>query len=176
MNLRWSGTFRRFEAEFSTDFHGDLAAVKAAGFKTDGAPEWIWYSYKAAPLVKLRENRPASGLTITPEAKEQFTPMAQMEEKNAEVKKQLAEHNKALKKKLKIEEQECNATVIPAKGYIDASDLPPMPPRTEAFIPPVWDGPRCAICKSQLLPFELHNPNICMWCEKTVLDNATEVC
>jgi hypothetical protein len=175
MNLRWSGTFRRFEAEFSTDFHGDLAAVKAAGFKTDGAPEWIWYSYKAAPLVKLRESRPASGLTITPEAREQFTALAAVEAKNAEMKAQLAAHNKTLKKKLKLEKEEGNAIKIPEKGYIDASDLPPMPPRENVKVAP-WTGPTCVICKAPLLPFELQDPKVCLWCERIVLDNATEVC
>jgi len=176
VNLNWNGTHRRFEAEFSTDFHGDLASVKAAGFKTDGAPEWVWYTYKAGPLTKLREARPASGLTITPEAREQFTSLWTVEEKNAKLKSELATHNKELKKKLKIVEQEGNALVIPTKGYIDASDLSPCKTEYTAYVRLPWTGPLCSICSAPLLPFELHNPNICMWCEKIVLDNATEVC
>lgn len=183
MNLRWNGSLRRFEAEFSTDFQGDLASVKVSGFKTDGPPEWIWYSYKAEPLTKLRENRPASGLTITPEAREQFTSLATVEANNAKIKTELAAHNKELKKKLKVADQDAKASAGPkmkmcAEGYlcISREDLPPMPPREGAYVAPVWDGPRCSICQSALLPFERHNPNICMWCEKTVLDNETEVC
>ncbi len=183
MNLRWNGSLRRFEAEFSTDFHGDLAAVKASGFKTDGAPEWIWYTYKAGPLGKLRENRPPSGLTISPEAREQFTSLWNLEEKNAKLKAELAAHNKELKKKLKIADQDAKASAGPkmkmcAEGYmcISKEDLPPMPARVGAYVAPVWDGPRCSICQSQLPPFELHSPNICMFCEKTVLDDFTEVC
>lgn len=182
MNLRWNGSYRRFEAEFSADFNGDLAAIKAAGFKTDGPPEWVWYSYKAEPLTKLRENRPASGLTITPEARGQFTPMVAMEANNAKLKAELAAHNKTLKKKLKTADQDTKASAGPKmkmceEGYlcISVEDLPPKPPYQNTKAPP-WTGPRCTICDFPLLPFELHDPNVCMWCEKIVLDNATEVC
>jgi len=176
MNLRWNETFRRFEAEFSTDFNEDLAAVKTAGFKTDGAPGWVWYSYKAAPLQNLRENRPASGLTITPEAREQFAPLAQMEANNAKLKADLAAHNKTLKKKLKIEEQEGKATPIPAKGYIDASDLPPLTAACVKYTPPPPPTALCIICKTPVYFYEKQDPPTCLWCELTVLDNATEVC
>jgi len=178
MNLRWNGTYRRFEAEFSTDFQGDLVAVKAAGFKTDGPPEWVWYSYKAEPLTKLRENRPQSGLTITPDAREQFAALTAVEAKNAEIKAQLAAHNKELKKKLKIISNEKTSILkMCAEGYmcISVEDLPPKPPYQNAKAPP-WTGPVCVVCSSPLLSFERHNPNVCTWCEKIVLDNATEVC
>lgn len=170
MNLTWNSGLSRFEAEFSTDFDGDYAAVKAAGFKTDGAPQWVWYTYKAGPLGKLRENRPPSGLTISPEAREQFTALGTLEEKNAKLKAELAAHNKALKKKLKIEEQQGNAIVIPEKGYIDASDLPPYESKYTPYARPPWDGPICSICDDPLLSFELQNPRVCLWCECTVLD------
>lgn len=178
MNLRWNGTFHRFEAEFSSDFHGDLAAVKAAGFKTDGAPEWIWYTYKAGSLTNLRMKRPASGLTITPDAREQYTSLSTVEERNAKLKAELAEHNKALKKKLKIEEQEGNAIKIPEKGYIDASDLPPMPPfaQPRPQVNPNSNAPKCIICASSIYFYEKQDPPTCLWCEKIVLDNAAEVC
>lgn len=183
MNLRWNGSFRRFEAEFSGDFQGDLAAVKSAGFKTDGAPEWVWYTYKAGPLSKLREHRPASGLTISSEAREQFTSLWAVEEKNAKLKAELAAHNKELKKKLKVADLDAKAALGPKmkmceEGFlcISKEDLPVLTVVYTPFTAPVWDGPRCSICKSQLLPFELHNPDVCMWCQKIVLDNQTEVC
>jgi hypothetical protein len=184
VNLRWNPTQRRFEAEFE-EFQGDLAAVKAAGFKTDGAPEWIWYTYKAGPLGKLRENRPPSGLTITPEAKEQFASLWAVEQKNAELKAQLAEHTKALKKKLKIEEQDAKASAGPqmkmcAEGYmcLSAEDLPPKPPFVQPRPQgnPNPDAPRCVICKTSVYFYEKQDPPTCLWCEKIVLDNASEVC
>jgi hypothetical protein len=176
VNLRWNGSLRRWEAEFSTDFNGDLAVVKAAGFKTDGAPEWIWYTYKAKPLTTLKDNRPASGLTITPEAREQYTSLWALEQKNAELKAQLTEHNKALKKKLKIEEQEGKATPIPEKGYIDASDLPPQPPHIRLYTPPPPPKTKCIICGDPVYFYEKQDPPTCLWCEKIVLDNDGEVC
>lgn len=183
MNLRWNGTFNRFEAEFSTDFQGDLAAVKSTGFKTDGAPQWIWYTYKAGPLTKLRENRPASGLTISPEARAQYTSLWATEQQNEAIKKQSLALQKELKKKVKIADQDAKAASGPQmkmcpEGYMCLSkeDFPLVVTTCPTYTAPVWDGPRCSICDSQLLPFEMHNPNICTWCEKIVLDNATEVC
>jgi hypothetical protein len=175
MNLRWNPTFRRFEAEF-TDFQGDLEAVKAAGFKTDGPPEWVWYSYKASPLTKLRENRPASGLTITTEAKEQYAPLAAVEANNEKVKAEFAKHKKVLAKKLKEEKEEGKATPIPEKGYIDASDLPPMPPSNQKYNPPPCPKLRCFVCDSPVYFYEKQDPPTCLWCEIKVLDNSTEVC
>ena len=174
MNLRWNSELRRFEAEFE-EFNGDLQAVKSAGFKTDGAPQWIWYTYKAGPLGKLREARPSSGLTISQEAREQFTILWAVEQKNAEMKAQLAEHNKTLKKKLKIEEQEGNALVIPEKGYLDASDYPLMPPHPTAYIPPPPPTTKCIVCAVPVYFYEKQDPPTCLWCETTVLD-PDEVC
>lgn len=176
MNFNWNSELGRFEAEFSTDFNGDLAAVKMAGFKTDGAPQWVWYTFKAGPLTKLRENRPASGLTISPEARKQFTALWTLEEKNAKLKAELAAHNKALKKKLKIEEQQGNAIVIPEKGYIDASDLPPASPYLSTYTPPPPPETKCIVCQDPVYFYEQLNPPACLWCLKIVLDKRDEVC
>ena len=182
MNLRWDATFRRFIAEFSSDFQGDLAAVKAAGFKPDTSTgAWVWWTGKAAPLTKLRENRPASGLTITPEAREQYTPLAAMEAKNAEIKTAAAKANKELKKTLGLVEAK-TPLVIPKKGYIDASDLPPLPPSENPYVRPPEDptAPRCCICKALIEMFlygdDEPRPVACLYCQKKVLDNVTEVC
>lgn len=176
MNLRWNGTFRRFEVEFSSDFQGDLAAVKAVGFKTDGAPEWIWHTQKVTVLQKLRENRPASGLTITPEARAQYTPLAELEEKNAKIKAALAVHTKEQKKKLENAKKDANALVVPEKGYIGAEDLPPQPVRATAYNPPPPPTTKCIICADPIYFYEKQDPPTCLWCEIIVLDNATEVC
>ena len=173
MNLIWNGTHRRFEAQFE-EFQGDLAAVKAAGFKTDGAPEWIWYTCRAGPLTKLRENRPPSGLTISPEARENFTALLSVETKNAETKAQLAAHNKELKKKLKIDDKEI--LVIPEKGYIDASDLPFKPSPVVAYKPPAPPTTLCIVCQDPVYFYEKQDPPTCLWCEKIVLDFDSEVC
>jgi hypothetical protein len=172
VNLKWNASLPRFEAEFS-DFHGDLAAVKAAGFKTDGRPDWIWYSYKAEPLNKLRENRPASGLTITTDAKQQFAALHAVELNNAKVRAEFAEHTKALKKKIKEETHEgMTLVVVPPKGYIEASDLPPFTPVCTQFNPPDKPSAVCIICGDPVYFYEKQDPPTCLYCEKIVLDNS----
>src|SRR6516164_6336026 len=97
MNLTWNTEKRRFEAKF-TDFQTDLALVKEAGFKTDGPPQWVWYTPKAMVVATLR-GKP--GMTITPEARAQFNLLHPVEEQNAKTKAAMAEHQKALRKTLK---------------------------------------------------------------------------
>jgi hypothetical protein len=178
MNLSWDPQNLRFVAVFSSDFQGDLAAVKAAGFKTDGpSGGWIWYTYKAGPLTTLRENRPTSGLTISQEAREQYTSLWAVEQNNEKVKAELATHKKALKKKLKIEvEQITHAVHIPEKGYIEASDLPPAQSVCKQFIPPNKPTTLCIICGDPVYFYEKQNPPTCLWDEKIVLDNCGDVC
>jgi len=174
MNLRWDGTFHRFVAEFSSDFQGDLAAVKEAGFKTTGAPEWIWYTSKAGPLTKLRTLRPGL-LTISPEARERYNSLSALEAKNEEIKAAAKKANKELKKTLAVEDKYVEL-VIPEKGYIDASDLPPSKPFENAYIPPPPPDTRCIICDQPVYFYEQQDPLVCLWCSKIVLDNFTEVC
>lgn len=176
MNLSWDAQNSRFIAQFSSDFQGDLAAVKSAGFKTDGAPAWIWYTFKAGPLTKLRSNRPPGGLTITPDARANFTRLWEVEERNAKAKAELAQHTKQLKKNLKIKEQEGNAFDIPVKGFIETCDLPPMPVRKNDYIPPPPPNTKCCICESPVYFYEKQDPPTCLYCEKIVLDNFVEVC
>ncbi|SRR6266478_2623849 len=166
MNIRWNTVEGRFEAEFSSDFQGDLEAVKVAKFHTDGPPFWIWYapSPGIAALTRLRANRPASGLTITPEALAVYQPLAQQEEKNDEVKKQLQEQKKKVKKEQK-ESSKCD-WLPPGKDYLGAEDLPPMPP----FISPHLVSKLepigvCRVCNQPTYGWPDLN-DICLWCEK----------
>jgi hypothetical protein len=183
MNLRWNPTFHRFEAEFSTDFQGDLTAVKTAGFRTDGPPGWVWYSLRAAPLNKLRENRPASGLTINADAKEQYVALWKVEEANAKIKAELATHQKTLKKKLKEDKQDEAVASGPQMkmcelGFmcISREDLPPMLPYEKEYKAPPPPDLKCFICQAPIYFYETQNPPTCLWCEKTVLDNVKDVC
>ena len=100
MNIRYNQILRRFEAEFSADFGGDLAAVKVAGFHTDGPPAWAWWTDKIKVLNSLREHKPESGLTINQDAWEVYESLTKMDTKNTEVKQQFAEAKKKAKKKL----------------------------------------------------------------------------
>jgi len=92
------------------------------------------------------------------------------------LKAQLAEHNKTLKKALKIAEQDANAIVIPEKGYIDASDLSPRPPSPRQYVPPSPPETKCFICQDPVYFYEKQDPPTCFWCEIKVLDSEEGIC
>jgi hypothetical protein len=171
VNLRWSGTLRRFEAEFSADFQGDLAAVKAAGFKPDtSSGAWVWWTGKSAALTKLRENKPASGLTITAEARAQYTPLAAMDAKNAEVKAALKKHQKEQKKTPPKDSMKlCDLGF----ACISREDLPSQSCLVHPYTPPPPPETKCLICETPIYFYEKQDPPTCLWCEVTVLDNPT---
>jgi len=177
VNLRWNGSQRRFESEFSSDFQGDLAAVKEAGFKPDTSTGvWIWHSSKAGPLTKLREKRPASGLTIASDAKAIYASLSEMESKNDKIKAEAKEYSKSIKKKRVVEEQIKHALVIPEKGYISAEDLSPQPPQENRYVPPPPPDTKCVICAAPVYFYELQTPfMMCLWCEKITLDKSDEL-
>jgi hypothetical protein len=181
MNLRWNPDLRRFEAEFGTDFRIEQPLTKAAGFKTTGPPSWVWYSIKAAPLTKLREDKPPV-LTISPEARAEYTRLKEVEDRNVATKAQLAAHTKELKKKLKLDKQD---TMKPDEymdevlGFVCCRVLPkPAPPVSSYDKVKIIPTERCVVCKEYLFEYEYSptGPKVCMWCWKNVLDNADDVC
>jgi len=180
MNIRWDTTESVFVAEFSSDFAGDLDAVKTAGFRTFGPPAWIWYAPSPGikALNRLREKRPASGLTITPEALEVYKPLAFAEEQNAIVRKQLTEAKKQLRKRrIESEREEITSTAFTGlteeKWWIGAEDLPPWSPiAAKAASEAIWEGPRCILCTQPIYQYELQSPPMCLWCEK-ISENKT---
>lgn len=176
INLKWNQFERRFEAELSRDnFQIDLEAAKEAGFKTDGAPAWIWYSIKAMPLKWLREHRPPM-LTIEADARVEYERLLPVEENNARLKTELQVHKKALKKTLDREKRqgELRTLVIPHKpdelfDYIGAEDLPPMPPFEKQYVSPPPPDVLCIVCKSPVYPYEYAEGtenSACLWCQK----------
>ena len=184
MNIIYNQSLGRFEAVFSTDFAGDYNAVKAAKFKCDGPPGWVWWTKKIAALNGLRENRPASGLMITDEAFEWYTNLVKMEESNAKIladaKPVLEEEKKAKKQRRKqhVEEQTYHVISIPEKpgedfDHIGPGDLPPMPPRQNAYIRPDHPGPWCMFCGEPLYSYERND--LCLYCEKTLDRNEKVV-
>lgn len=187
MNLKWNLDLHRWEAEFGTDFRTEQPLVKAAGFKTDGPPTWVWYSIKAAPLTKLRETKgPSVILTISSEARAEYIRLKELEDRNAATKALLSEHTKTLKKKLNNDKKEKTAQSISAsyfdveKGvWVDPPPPPPCPtnqPAPPAFVRPLPPPERCIICQDPLYSYEYDVVLACLWCQKSVLDNATEVC
>ena len=171
MIISYNETLRRFEAQFTTDFNGDLAAVKAAGFKTDGPTSgWVWHTAKIPVLNKLRENRPASGLEITNEALAVYKVLSERERVNSEAKAKFKEIEKEAKKKRKEQEQEEQTTTLFAvpegKIWIGPEDLPPKPPFVSEIAPiPRHTGPWCHVCGQPVYMYELQSPPTCLWCE-----------
>ena len=180
MNIRWDTTESVFVAEFSQDFNGDLEAVKMAGFRTFGPPAWVWYapSLGIKALNRLRENRPASGLTITPEALEVYKPLALIEEQNAATRKQLAE----VKKKVKKERKESEIKIVPdaafaglneGKWWIGTEDLPPWSEIASETTPEaIQEGPRCVVCRQLVYSYEYPEIPMCLWCSKVSVESA----
>lgn len=170
MNINWHPIERVFFAEFSADFAGDLEAVKAAGFKPLGVPPpWIWHAPSPGikALTKLRGSRPASGLTISPEALAIYQPLAEQEEKNEVVRKQVAELKKQKKKEKKQRAQETGNCQIPeGKIWIEAEDLPPTPPFVSIFIPPPTPDLLCFVCQQPVYFYEYPDIPMCLWCAK----------
>ncbi len=162
MNIRYNRAENRFEAEFS-DFAGDQHAVKEAGFKTTGAPQWIWWTQKVPVMEKLRKNRPASGLTITPEASDVYTPLLEQERKNDEIRK--------LAKKAKADQEPHSNWLPDGKEYLEREDLPPQPPLEKPFQPPPPPDTQCSNCGQPVYFYELLGVfPLCLFCEKE-LDN-----
>lgn len=177
MNIRWNITEKRFEAEF-VDFQGDLATVKAAGFKTSGPPEWLWFTTNVVVLNKLRKNRPASDLEIYPEALAIYNTLNEQFEQTKKIKKELA-RQRLLARQQKISQPE---PVLDETGEIDWSktkwwigkeDLP-APPEFKfsvAITPP--PDLKCRDCGSPVYDFEYPEIPQCLWCNK-LADEAVD--
>lgn len=167
MNINYNKVFARFEAEFSSDFEGDLAAVKACKFKTDGPPAWVWWTTKIDSLNKLRgKHRPASGLQITEEAYQAYVPLAELEAKNAEVKKAY--------KKVKRESKKKDNYLNPLTGFRDKEDLPPTPEFVWTLLKPEPPELRCIYCDAPVYQeYEKTEPwPACLYCEKIIEKSA----
>lgn len=178
MNIRYNAG--SFEAEFTTDFNGDYNAVKAAGFRYEGLNR-IWYTSKLTVLNKLRENKPASGLTIAEDAYQAYLRLTETERINAEVRAKFApikeeqDKEKKKRKKKEVHDQTYIAVSIPPKpgqdfDYIGAEDLLPMPPFEKAYVPSTSPSTTCSTCRQPTYFYELSN--LCLWCE-IFLDKGT---
>ena len=179
VNIRYNQTAGRFEAEFTTDFQGDLAAVKNSGFRCDGPPTWVWWTAKLLVLNKLRKNKPQSGLTIAESAYQAYLALTKIEEANEAARAQFAPikekqvKEKKERKKKELKDQVYTAFVVPPKpgeeyDYVGVQDLPSMPPFVLKNPPQPHLGPFCTICGAAVYFYELQNPPTCLWCETQI--------
>jgi hypothetical protein len=157
MNLMYNTQAFRFEAEFH-EFQGDLGACKSAGFRYDGGPR-VWHTSALKVLNKLRQHKPQSGLTITPEAFAVYQRMTETEEKNKAIKKQFKAAVKESKKNI--------SNWLPSdKMYLTAEDVK-CP--AEAFHRPeskTVSTPHgeCIYCGQPTYIYE--SVDACLWCER----------
>lgn len=177
MNISWNPTDKVFIAQFSSDFQGDLDACKNAKFRTTGPPNWIWFAPPPGikTLNRLRANRPASGLTISPEALAVYTPLAELEAKNEEVRKQLADVKKKQKKEQKKKIVEVADSISDGlteeKWWIDVDDLPPSPLFIPAYqVSKIQPIGICRVCKDPTYGWP-DLGDICLYCEKQIDEN-----
>jgi hypothetical protein len=177
MNLIYNPTARRFEAVFEGNFQDDLAAVKGAGFKPDTSTgSWVWHTNKIPNLNRLREKKPASGLTIDVAALDVYKQQADAWSQQEIVRKQLADFRKKAKKAFKVAQETAATPHAEGDCPMDGS-LPPCifegkelkPTEYTKFVPPVHEGPFCINCKQPVYFYEIQKPfAICIWCEKSL--------
>jgi hypothetical protein len=161
VNLRWN-PIGRFEAEFSSDFQGDLDAVKLAKFKTDGPPGWVWHTNKIDVINRLRKNKPQSGLSIYPQALQVYEQLKTQHDKNIEVKKQFKKAQLALKNSQEAAE---GVQILQGKMFITKDDLPPMPPRVSDYVSPPPPDLKCLDCQDPVYWWEYPEIPRCLWCQ-----------
>jgi hypothetical protein len=188
MRITWNENDKQFETQVAKDsWQNDKEALQAAGFRTDGPPAWIWRTNKATVLAKLKESRPASGLTITREALDAYNRLRESEQQVEELKKYAKEQKKLQKtaqERARIEaDREDGEEVEPeyeTSGYhsvpeywkgkheITRADLPAdtlarfdkhesIPQRRAEALG------RCRICGDAT--YYPEDPDLCMWCE-----------
>lgn len=170
MRITWNNQESRFEAELTPGqmWAGDKDSVSLAKFSCSGPPGWTWFCYKSISLSVLRQNRPLSGLTITPEALERYTAMKALEAANTAVKAQLETAKKALRKEQKYQDE----IAAPAEHEIehgrDFDYNKTALSKPVWFVPPVIPPPPtmlCHVCHTPVYFYESQNPAICLWCE-----------
>jgi hypothetical protein len=156
MKIAWNETQNHFRIEITFQ---DIEVVKAAGFKTTGPPNWEWYTTKIAPLAYLKKNK--IQVTITELALQKYKILSEQEEQKQAIRKQYKQARKQADKDRGVGTIEL---VIPEKGYIDISDLPPKPLLYTPFVRPPAPEVYCLVCGDPLYQYDYED--ICIWCAK----------
>jgi hypothetical protein len=166
MRIIWDPEFKQFEAQFDagSNWAPEQQAVKAAGFRTEGPPDWKWVSFRAGVLTKLKSALPASGLsiTITPAALTQYQRLKTQEDTNAAVRAALKAHRKELGK---VEDPSKGFEFVTGpEGFLIAAIEPgesPIWKPSPASVSPL----RCSVCQTAVYSFEKTDPPTCLDCE-----------
>lgn len=170
MRITWNSTEQRFEAELTPGptWTQDKESLTSNGFKCIGPPLWIWFCLKPAILSKLRENRPISGLSITPEALQQYNRLKAQEDANATVKASLDAARKAQKKERKYQQRCEQLTEDETVHGPDFDYIRVEPGESRIWSMPVISAPPttlCHVCQTSVYFHECQDPPICLECE-----------
>lgn len=163
MRIIWNPDFKQFEAQLSSGEHWgqDQQAVKTAGFKTEGPPDWKWVAFRAAVLTKLKSAKPESGITITPDALTNYQRLKTLEDANVAVKIALKAHQKELGK---VEDPTKGfKMVMGPEGFLIA-EIEPRDTEITKF-PPLTPPGKCSVCQAAVYSFEKQDPLTCLDCE-----------
>ena len=162
MKITWNQEFRQFEALLSAGEYwtSDQQAVKEAGFKTEGPPEWKWLTFRAAVLTKLKSAKPVSGITITPDALTNYQRLKTLEDANAAVKSAF----KAARKDMKKDETSLKGFEMSPEGFLSLI-VEPAEFKIWKFVPPPSPPLLCCVCQSPVYFYELQDPPTCLDCE-----------
>lgn len=164
MRIIWSEN--KFQAELAQGekWREEMELVRGLGFKTSGPPNWTWTTGRASIVEKLKGK-----CSMSADAFKQFQIISDVEKKVLEAKKALKKADKEAKKASLDPKISGLVTLeIPAKGYIEASDLPASTQMFEIYKPPAPPKSTCMICDEPVYLYE--KETICLWCEKE-LDN-----
>lgn len=160
MKIFWDPENLWFRLELGTEsFKTDLDLAKAAGFRTTGPPNWIWYTQGLKVLKALKKVHP-DPIPISTEALQKYKDFQEAEDRKAETKKIVKE----LKAKLTV-------PVVEIEDEIWIRVEPKPFVRTNVYRPPAPPEIRCTFCGDPVYDYERLEPvPICLWCEKTIAD------
>jgi hypothetical protein len=164
VRIVWNSQFKQFEAQINGDFKTEQEAIKEAGFRGEGPPEWKWVAFRAAVLTKLKESK--LNLTITTEALEHYNRLKAQDDANKAVLDQLKEAKKKLKKEEKqtasLEEYRPDELEHGEFSYVK---IAPGEPILNKYIRPKPPLTLCSICQTPVYYYECQEPLLCLDCE-----------
>jgi hypothetical protein len=153
MKITWNPEEKRFEtAPSPTTFYSDKESLSQAGMKCTGPPTWIWWTGKSATLSALRKL--ATGMTISPEARQNYDRLLAQETANAAILKQLKEARKAQKR-----------AEVETGPEIDWDSIEPTEEIHRKYVPPSPPSIVCTVCCTPVYYYESQDPPLCLDCE-----------
>lgn len=163
MRIVWSEQENYFQAEIppGENWRDDMELVRSVGFRTSGPPMWPWFTTKYAPLEKLRDQKPKSGLTITELALQKYKFLKEQADQKDAIKDQF-------KKAVRDAEERAPSKWPQYKDPETGITCFVVEPTDESFvwkyIPPPPPNKLCLGCDGPMY-FPFDDRAYCMYCE-----------